>query len=108
MRKIESVVADEIKTYQKAKRDQILKAFGNVEDNSSARLITKAEFEEEYPSDTHEIYSLSALDRFRKELSKAEGSDSLFVEATKGLKSLVIENEGKRAIVFVRKKEKGE
>lgn len=107
MRKIESIAANDIKDYQKAKKEQILKAFGTVEDKS-AKLITKAEFEEQFPKEGHEIYSLSSLDKFRKELSKADDSDGLFQEATKGLKSFVVEGDGKKAIVFVRKKEKGE
>lgn len=107
MRKIESTTADDIKDYQKAKKEQIVKAFGMAEDKN-AKLITKAEFEEQFPKEGHEIYSLSSLDKFRKELSKAEGSDALFKEATKGLKSFVVEGDGKKAIVFVRKKEAGE
>lgn len=107
MRKIESITADDIKDYQRAKRQQIVKAFG-VEEEKSAKLISKAEFEEQFSKESHEIYSVSSLDKFRKELSKAEGSDALFKEATKGLKSFVVESEGKKAIVFVRKKEIGE
>lgn len=106
MQKIETESAQEIKNHQKAKKDQILKSFGVSP--KEARLITKAELDEQYPKETYERYSLSTIHKFRTDLMKAEGgSDELFKEATRGLESFVMEGD-KKAIVFVRKKEGGE
>jgi hypothetical protein len=107
MRKIVSQSEQVIRDYQGKKRAQIANSYGHTDDNS-AKLITKAELEEQFPTTSHEVYSIQALDKFRKDLMKAEGSEELFKEATRGLKSFVIQNEDKKAIVFVRKKEKGE
>lgn len=107
MRKIVSQSEQVVKDFQSKRRAQIASNYSQGEDNS-AKLITKAEFAEQFPTDSYEIYSLPALHKFRKDLMKAEGSDELFKEATKGLKSFVIQNEDKKVAVFVRKKEKGE
>jgi hypothetical protein len=42
-------------------------------------------------------------------MMKAEGyTDEAFQDATKGVKPFIVQHEGANAIVFVRKKEKGE
>lgn len=107
MRKIISQSEQGIRDHQAKKRAQIASSYDQAEENR-AKLITKAEFEEQFPTTSHEVYSIQALDKFRKDLMKAEGSEELFKEATRGLKSFVVQNEDKKAIVFVRKKEKGE
>ena len=101
---------DEIRAHQRAKRLQIAEAFEKAQ-GRTARLITKAEFDEEYPSDTYERYSLQALNKFREDLHKAEGVDDpdlAFKTATANLKSFVVQDGEGKAIAFVRKKEKGE
>lgn len=101
---------DDIRGHQRAKRLQIAEAFNKAE-GKEARLITKAEFEEQYPAEKYERYSLQALNKFRQDISKAEDvedKDAAFKGATSDLKSFVVQDGDSKAIVFVRKKEAGE
>jgi len=102
----------EIREFQKAQKDRILGMYNNtVEDPKAAKLITKAEFDEQFPADKFEAYSVQSLTKFREDISKAEGIDDkdlAFKKATSDLKHFVVSNEGKQTIVFVREKEKGE
>jgi hypothetical protein len=105
-------MVNDIKEYQKNQRAQIYDSFKNAGDDArSALLITKSEFEVKFPTDQYERYSLSAVHKFREDISKSEevtDKDAAFKDATKDLKSYVVTNEGKKAIVFVRKKIAGE
>lgn len=101
----------DIKDYHARKRAQIAESFKQVEDAGAAKLITKAEFDELYPAENFERYSVHSLNSFRESISKAEGienPDEAFKQATKDLKGMVVTDSGKKAIVFVRKKESGE
>lgn len=112
MQKIELSNSDDIRAYQKAKKSQIWDSFNKASDDSRAAvLITKAELDEQFPSETHERYSLVSINSFREDIMKAEGiedKEGAFKEASKGLKSFIVTENGKKAILFVRKKEKGE
>lgn len=113
MQRIEMDAANEVKKHQESKKKQIRDTFNMEVEGKVARLITKAELEELYPTGTFERYSLVSLNKFRQDIMKAEGvegnKDEIFKAATKGLQSFVVEGEGKdKAIVFVRKKEAGE
>lgn len=102
---------NDIKAYHAKKRAQIADSFKSVEDPGAAKLITKAEFESQYPSAEYEYYSPKRLTEFREEISKAEGvgnPDEAFKQVTKDLKGFVVTDNGQKAIVFVRKKEIGE
>lgn len=104
------MIYDDIKKAQSEQRARILKNFKNI-DEKTAVLITKADFESEYPKDKFEWYSPQSLTKFRTELSKAEGvtnADEAFKQATTGFKGFVVVEGEKKAIVFVRKKEAGE
>lgn len=75
------------------------------------QTITKAEFDEQYPSEKWERYTLQAIHKFRTDLIKAEGiedKDGAFKEAVRDLKSFIVHDNGKKLIVFTREKEKGE
>lgn len=100
--------------YKKAQRDKILSVF-KKEVEKSAFLIKAEEFEQKFPLDKFDIYTLPQVAKYRDDLSKAEGvddPDGLFKATTSNLKHFVVEREvdGKteRAITFVREKEKGE
>jgi formylmethanofuran dehydrogenase subunit E len=109
MRRIELSNQDDIIAYQQLKKAQISDAFNKSTTNENeARVITKAEMETEFPPAQYEYYPLAAVHKFRQELMKAEGvedKDGAFRDATAGLQSFVVQNEGKKTIVFVRKKE---
>lgn len=100
----------EIREYQNKRNAQIYNSFVNTgEDSRLPELISKADFQANYPLEQYEVYSLASIQKFREELMKAEGyTDEAFVEATKGLKSFVVQHEGKKVITFARKKEVGE
>lgn len=101
-----------IKAAQKEQRQRIWDNFAHeTPKEGGAELITKALIDEQYPESEWERYSLPSLNKFREELTKAEGvSDPnvAFVEATKDLKHLLLADGGKQVPVFVRKKVKGE
>lgn len=102
-----------ITDFKKAQRERILGVFGQPlqADNKFARAITKAEFEQEFPADKFEIYSLAKVHAFREQILKSEGvddKDAFFKAQTEDLKALVIHNGDNKTPVFVRAKEKGE
>lgn len=103
---------NEIKKDQADRKAQILSAFKNVEnDPRAATVITKADFEDQYPEAKFERYSLSSLTKFREELNKSEdvdNKDAAFVEATKDFKHFLVVHNGVRAAMFVREKVSGE
>lgn len=111
MSRIELSNQEDIQAHQRQKKAQIFDAFNKtVESNREARLITKAEMEEDYPLDQFEYYPLSAIHKFRQEILKAddvEDKDGAFKEATAGLQSFVVQNGKEQSIVFVRRKEAG-
>lgn len=101
----------EIKAFQKAQKDRILSVFKQEEDPKAAKVITKAEFDEQFPADKFEAYTIQALTKFREDINKADDiadKDDAFKKATSDLQHFVVHHSGERALVFVRKKEKGE
>lgn len=100
---------NQIKQHHEIQKAQILNSFKNAGDEvKTSKLLTKADFESSYPLDKFEVYSLGKIQEFREEFMKGEGyTDEKFKEATKGLESFVVTNEGNKAIVFVRKKVAG-
>lgn len=104
---------DRIKEFQKTQKLRLVGQYIQKAEESTgtAKLITKAEFDEQYPEKSFERYSLQSVNKFREELMKAEGVDNpedAFIKATKDLKHFVVQSEGNKAILFVRKKEAGE
>lgn len=100
---------DEIRDHQRSQRAKIVAAY-NQDDQSdkAAKLITKAEFDEQFPGDKWERYSLQSVNKFREDICKAEGiedPDDAFKKATSDLKPYVITDGDSKAIVFVRQKE---
>lgn len=101
----------DIDAARKLQKTRILDSFEKAEDSKAAQVITKAEFDTQYPDAEYERYSLKALHSFRGEITKAEDigdKDQAFKEAIKDLKSFIVHDEGKKFAVFVRKKEVGE
>ncbi len=100
---------DENKRSQKLR---ILDSFKQAAPNpKTAIAITKAEFDEKYPEVQWERYTLGAIHKFRQDIQKAEGiddKDEAFKKATSDLKSFIVHGDGKKVIVFLRKKESGE
>lgn len=103
---------NEIRKDQEDRKAQILSAFKNVEnDPKVATVISKADFESQYPEAQFERYSLKSLTKFREELNKSEdvdNKDAAFIEATKDFKHLLVVHSGAKAPMFVRKKVSGE
>lgn len=105
---------DNIKEFQRTQKLRLVGQYiqkAEDEANKGAKLITKAEFDEQFPEKTYERYSLQSITKFREELTKAEDitdPEDAFVKATKDLKHFVVQSEGNKAILFVRKKESGE
>jgi len=101
-------IAPEIVEYQKQKKAQIYNTYKEASSNKPvAQAIVKAEFDEKYPADKFEYYTLSGIDKFRNELMKAEDiedKDGAFVKACEGLMPYIVYNEGKKVITFVRAK----
>jgi hypothetical protein len=100
---------------EKARNEQKARIFNTfkeaTQEKQTATLISKADFEAQFPSTTHEIYSLKSVNAFRTEISKSDdvvNKDEAFQQATKDLKHFVVQNNGKSAIMFVRKKVSGE
>jgi hypothetical protein len=96
----------DIDNFKKAQKERILSAF-NHEEDKSAKLVTKEEFEKACPTDQFEIYTLKKIDQFRNDLKKAEDvsdPDAVFKAACADLKPWLVVHEGKRDVVFTRKK----
>ena len=107
-KRIELSNQTEINAHQKEQRAKVVAMYKNVEAEKVANLITKAEFDEHYPTETWERYSLQAVHKFREDIEKAEGiedKEDSFKKATADLKPFVITEGDNKAIVFVRKKE---
>ena len=101
----------EIQQFQSRRKRQIVDSFVVPEDKGAAQIISKGDFEEAYPLDKFEVYSIQALTKFREDLMKAEGesyTDENFKAAVKGVQSFVVQDNGNQIPVFVRKKEAGE
>lgn len=98
---------DEIIDHQRSQRAKIAAAY-NQDDDRIAKLITKAEFDEQFPGDRWERYSLQSVNKFREDICKVEGiedPDDAFKKATSDFKPYVITDGDSKAIVFVRQKE---
>lgn len=97
--------------YKKAQREKILGVFKR-EVEKSAFLIKAEDFEAKFPADKFEFYTLAKIHKYREDILKAEGvddPDGLFKATTSNMKHfVVVGNDGQKAIVFVREKEKGE
>lgn len=101
---------NDVKEFQKAQKERIFNSFKESETEEFVKAISKKDFQENYPAEKFEHYTIESLNTFRQELVKAEGdsSDLSFKAATKDLKGFVVHNEGSKHIVFVRQKEVGE
>lgn len=104
---------NEIKRVQEERKAQIRSAFKEVEaeDAKTATIITKADFEQQFPADKYEHYSLPSLTKFREELMKSEDvqdKDAAFKEATKDFQHFLVVHGGAKVPVFVREKVSGE
>lgn len=97
-----------VSDYKANKKAQIYGAFNK---GKVATPITKDEFDQEYPVNQFERYSLDALDKFRNDIAKAEDvedKEGAFKKATEDLAPHLVYNEGKKYIVYTRKKQTGE
>ena len=65
----------EIQQFQSGRKSQIVDSFVVPEDKGAAQIISKGDFEEAYPLDKFEVYSIQALTKFREDLMKAEGEN---------------------------------
>jgi hypothetical protein len=97
---------DQIKTFQDSQKAKI---FNSYEKDSASRkdvdIISKADFEEKFPADKFELYSLLAIHKFRTDLMKSENyTDAAFSEAAEGLVPYRVQQEGKQILMFVRAK----
>ena len=103
---------DDIESARRAQKVRILDSFHQATPNPKTALaITKAEFDEKYPEAEWERYSLANLHKFRQDIQKAEdieNKDEIFKSMTADLRPFIVHNEGKKVIVFTRKKEAGE
>jgi hypothetical protein len=103
---------DKIEQARKEQKARIYSAFKEAtQPKQTATLITKAEFEEQYPETQFERYSLKSVSAFRDEINKSEtveNKDEAFKAATKDLKHFMVQSGGKHVIMFVRKKQAGE
>lgn len=95
----------DIKAHQATIRKQIRESY-NTDSSGEATLITKAEFTEQFGPETHEIFGLKSLHKFRQELVKADAgtAEEEFKKACTGLKGYVVEGDNQRNVVYVREK----
>lgn len=100
---------EKARTEQKAR---ILSAFKEAtQPKKTATLITKSDFEDQYPDNQYERYSLKSVSAFRDEIMKSESvenKDEAFKQATKDLKHFMVQSGKQHVIMFVRKKQAGE
>lgn len=83
------------------KKKQIAESF-KQEDNV-VKAISVAEFEAEYPAETHERYSLEAVKKFTEDFKKSEdANEEMLADNLKGLKKVVVSDGTMIADVFVR------
>lgn len=103
-------VVEKIQQHKSEQKARIYKSFAESdEDSKNAKLITKADFESNFPLEQYEVYSLGSIQKFRDDLQKSENySDEMFKAATKGLEHFIVQHEGNKVIMFTRKKEVGE
>lgn len=103
------IVEEKIKNFQEGQKAKIFGAYatdGSI--SKEVTLISKADFEKEFPVEKFEHYSLEKIHQFRTELMKSDSySDAAFASATEGLRPFVVQNEGKQALRFVRAKSVG-
>lgn len=106
------ILSPEIAQYQKEKKAQIYGAFKKAtEPGKVALAIVKDEFDQQYPVDKYEYYSLEAVNNFRQDILKAddiEDKDGAFKKATEDLVPFIVHHDGNKALIFTRKKQKGE
>ena len=101
----------DIESHKKDQKIRILESFNQAGPSpKTATVITKAEFDEKFPEQQWERYTLASLHKFRQDIQKSEveNKDEIFKKATSDLKSFIVHNEDKKVIVFARKKESGE
>lgn len=101
---------ENIEKNRSERKAQILSSFKNVE-NKSATIITKSDFDQQFPTSQYEVYSVASLTKFRETLNKSEdveNKDAAFIEATKDLKHFLVVSAGSKIPTFVRKKVSGE
>jgi hypothetical protein len=100
----------QINEHNDARKQRIYDAFVKSElDPKAPQLISKADFEAQFPLEEYELYTLSSMVKIREDMQKADDySDEAFQNAVKGVQSFVVQHEGKSAVAFVRKKEAGE
>lgn len=100
---------EEREAHFKSQKAKIAQAYSK--NTKTATVLTKAEFEEQFPAEKFEIFTLGAVDKFRNDLNKAEDiedKEGAFKNATSDLKAFVVHSSGKESIMFVRDKVKGE
>lgn len=98
---------EKIKSFQDSQKAKIVNSYEGDKSNpgKDIQVLTKAEFEEKFPADKFEFYSLLSIHRFRTDLMKSESyTDAAFSEAAEGLKPYLVHGEGRKQLMFVREK----
>lgn len=88
----------------KVREDQKQKIAGSfVQEDNVVKAISQSEFEESYPADKYERYSLEAVKRFKEDFMKSEdANEEALAESFKGLEKVVVSDGTLIADVFVR------
>lgn len=98
---------ENIENFKKSQKSRILAVYGVKPNENTAEALVKAEFDEKYPVDKYEIYSIQSLDKFRQDITKSEtieDKDAFFKSAVQDLKPILVYNNGKRELLCVKKK----
>lgn len=105
--------ASTIRSHRELQQAKMLLSFKSEDKGHQASLIkgiTTQEFEAKYPKDAYESFSFQAIERFKADLVKANENDLVkaegqFNEGTQNLQPVVVENNGSKKLVYVRKKD---
>lgn len=76
-------------------------------EQESAKTISKSEFEENYPRDRYEIFTLDSLHSFRQKLNETDSTnaDEFFKAECRGLQQFIVYGEHGPKLIFIRERE---
>jgi len=92
-----------IKAQREKLQDQMTGSYKNPE--MLVKGLSQEDFNNQFPEDKFERYSFESLSKAKAELKKGENFDEqAFDLETSKMKPIVIENEGKKKLMYVREK----
>ena len=108
---IELSTEHQMRNNREMQKARIIKAYASDQvDALTSEAITSEQFEKSYPESDYERYSEAALNKYAEDFSKSEDVGDAEIQDTfnksiEGLLKVVVSEDGKQAVAYVRKKE---